>query len=79
MSLVDVIVEVPSYSYRLTVGVPIESTIREVKQEIERSCQGRPRTDKQRLIALGRELADDERIESIWKVCLLYLRLTTVG
>lgn len=79
MSLVDIIVEVPSYSYKLSVGVPIASTIREVKQEIERHCPGGPRTDKQRLIALGRELADDERIESIWKACLSYLTLTAVG
>jgi len=70
MSLVDIRVDLPSYSRSFTVSVPSQASVREVKSEIFRTCPGQPRLEGQRLIWRGRLLSDEENVENIWKVSL---------
>lgn len=69
MSIVELRVELPSYSHSFLIQVPLSYTILEVKGEITRSCPGAPRADGQRIIWRGRVLRDEEKVEDIWKVC----------
>jgi hypothetical protein len=68
MSVVELRVELPSYSHSFIIQVPISFTILEVKREISRTCTGAPRVDGQRIICRGRVLQDEERVEDLWKV-----------
>lgn len=68
MSVVDIRVDLPSHSRSFTLNVPSDATVLQLKQEIYRTCPGQPRIDGQRLICRGRQLADDESIDSLWKV-----------
>lgn len=68
MDQLDVTVELPAYSHTFQVKVPASSTVRDVKQEITKSCVGEPRADGQRVISRGRVLQDDEKVQDIWKV-----------
>lgn len=70
MSMVDICVDLPSYSSSLTVSVPSKSSIRDVKLEISKTCPGQPRLEGQRLIWRGRLLSDDENVDNIWIVSL---------
>ncbi|CAA7259556.1 unnamed protein product [Cyclocybe aegerita] len=67
MSLVDIRVDLPSYSRSFVVQVPPSSSVLRVKQEIQEACPGQPRPEGQRLIWRGRLLADDELVENLWK------------
>ncbi|KAF8974349.1 hypothetical protein BDZ97DRAFT_15959 [Flammula alnicola] len=67
MSVVDIRVDLPSYSRTFTVKVQPSSLISQVKQEIYRTCPGQPRPDGQRLIWRGRVLTDNENIDDLWK------------
>ncbi|KDR83580.1 hypothetical protein GALMADRAFT_219401 [Galerina marginata CBS 339.88] len=67
MSLVDIHVDLPSYSRSFVVRVLPSSSVAVLKQEIHRTCPGQPRPEGQRLIWRGRVLADDENIENLWK------------
>ncbi|KAI0356484.1 hypothetical protein OH77DRAFT_1495312 [Trametes cingulata] len=60
-------VELPAYSHSFTVQVPPESTIRDVKQEINRACPGSPSPEGQRLVFRGRFLKDEEKVDDVWK------------
>ncbi|KAF9483955.1 hypothetical protein BDN70DRAFT_873083 [Pholiota conissans] len=66
MSLVDIRVDLPSYSQTFTVRVPLSSSVSRLKQEIHHICPGQPRPDGQRLIWRGRVLSDDENIDNLW-------------
>jgi len=68
MSVVELRVELPSYSHSFIIQVPVSYTILDVKGEIFRACVGAPRADGQRIIWRGRLLRDDEKVEDIWKV-----------
>ncbi|KAJ3517564.1 hypothetical protein NLJ89_g421 [Agrocybe chaxingu] len=50
MSLVDIRVDLPSYSRSFVVQVPPSSSVLQVKQEIQEACPGQPRPEGQRLI-----------------------------
>ncbi|KAF4619414.1 hypothetical protein D9613_005370 [Agrocybe pediades] len=67
MSLLDIRVDFPSYSRSFTVQVQPSCSVLELKREIQRSCEGQPRPDGQRLIWRGRVLTDDENIDNLWK------------
>ncbi|KAJ8086464.1 hypothetical protein AAF712_002106 [Marasmius tenuissimus] len=67
MSLVQLRVELPTYAHSFTIQVPDVCTIRDVKQEIFNVCPGSPQVNGQRIIWRGRYLADDEKLEDIWK------------
>ncbi|KIM90978.1 hypothetical protein PILCRDRAFT_157734 [Piloderma croceum F 1598] len=67
MSVVELRVELPSYSHSFVIQVPVSYTILEVKGEIFRACVGAPRADGQRIIWRGRLLRDEEKVEDIWK------------
>ncbi|KAI0080648.1 hypothetical protein K474DRAFT_1657456 [Panus rudis PR-1116 ss-1] len=66
MSLTEIRVELPAYSHSFLIQVPSTSSILDVKNEIQRTCPGAPRTNGQRVIWRGRFLGDDERIQDIW-------------
>ena len=68
MSVVELRVELPSYSHSFIIQVPPTYTIAEVKGEITKTCVGAPRADGQRIIWRGRVLRDDEKVNEIWKV-----------
>ncbi|KAF9534157.1 hypothetical protein CPB83DRAFT_781454 [Crepidotus variabilis] len=68
MSAVDIRVDLPSYSRSFTVSVDSDSTVLQVKREIQRTCPGEPRPDGQRLIYRGRILLDKEGIQDLWKL-----------
>jgi hypothetical protein len=68
MSIVQLLIELPTYARSFSIQVPDTCTILEVKEEISRICPGKPRVDGQKLIWRGRFLADDEKVEAIWKV-----------
>ena len=68
MSIVELRVELPAYSRSFLVAVPTAYTVAELKREITRTCPGAPRADGQRIIWRGRILADEERVEDVWKV-----------
>ena len=68
MSVVELRVELPSYSHSFIIHVSPTSTVAEVKREIAKTCVGAPRVDGQRIIWRGRVLRDDEKVEEIWKV-----------
>lgn len=70
MSIVELRVELPAYSHSFIIQVPLTYTIFNVKGEITRSCPGAPRAEGQRIIWRGRVLADDEKVEDVWKVSL---------
>ena len=70
MSVVELRVELPSYSHSFIIQVPVSYTILEVKGEIFRSCTGAPKVDGQRIIWRGRVLQDNEKVEDVWNVCL---------
>lgn len=70
MSIVQLRIELPTYARSFTIQIPDTCTILQVKEEISRTCPGRPRVDGQKLIWRGRFLADDENVESIWKVSM---------
>ena len=70
MSIVQLRIELPTYAHSFSIHVPDTCTIFEVKKEISRICPGRPRVDGQKLIWRGRFLADDEKVDTIWKVSL---------
>jgi hypothetical protein len=70
MSVVELRVELPSYSHSFIIQVPVSYTILDVKGEIFRTCVGAPRADGQRIIWRGRILRDEEKVEDIWKVLL---------
>jgi hypothetical protein len=74
MSLVELRVELPSFSQSFSVHVPPTSLIIDVKQEIFKSCVGSPRVEGQRIIWRGRHLADDEKVEDLWKVTYLSIQ-----
>ncbi|PPQ77371.1 hypothetical protein CVT25_010953 [Psilocybe cyanescens] len=67
MSLVDIRVDLPSYSRSFVVKVQPSSTVLQIKEEIYHTCPGQPRTAGQRLIWRGRLLTDDENIDNLWK------------
>ncbi|KIL68166.1 hypothetical protein M378DRAFT_1063727 [Amanita muscaria Koide BX008] len=67
MSLVLLRVELPAYSHSFNVQIPSSATVRDIKQEISRLCPGNPGVDGQRLVWRGRYLADDERMNDLWK------------
>ena len=68
MSSLDLRIEVPAYALSFQIQVQTEWSIRDVKEEIKRVCQGEPRVDGQRIIFRGRILRDEERVEDIWIV-----------
>jgi hypothetical protein len=68
MSVVELRVELPSYSHSFLIQVPTSYTILDVKGEISKSCTGAPRANGQRLIWRGRVLRDEEKVEDVWKV-----------
>lgn len=78
MSVVELRVELPSYSHSFIIQVPTSYTISDVKGEISRSCTGAPRADGQKLIWRGRILGDEEKVEDVWKVrivCVVVSRI----
>jgi hypothetical protein len=68
MSLVELRVELPAYAHSFVIQVPSTSSISDVKQEIFKTCIGRPRVDGQRIIWRGRYLVDHEKVDELWKV-----------
>lgn len=70
MSIVQLRIELPTYARSFTIQIPDTCTILEVKEEISRTCPGRPRVEGQKLIWRGRFLADNEKVETIWKVSI---------
>lgn len=77
MSIVEIRVELPTYSRTFHVHVLSSCTVLDVKHAIFSTCPGAPRVDGQRLLCRGRLLADHERVEDIWKVQFLLLALLT--
>lgn len=75
MSLVDIRVDLPSYSRSFFISVSSVASVRQVKQEIYKTCPGQPRPEGQRLIWRGRLLSDDESVEILWKASWLILWL----
>ena len=73
MSLVDIRVDLPSYSRSFFISVSSGASVRQVKQEIYKTCPGQPRPEGQRLVWRGRLLSDDESVEILWKVSWLLL------
>ncbi|KIY73743.1 hypothetical protein CYLTODRAFT_485249 [Cylindrobasidium torrendii FP15055 ss-10] len=67
MSLVVLRVELPAHSHSFTVQAPAAGTVADVKEVIQATCTGQPRTTGQRLIWRGRALRDDERLQDIWQ------------
>ncbi|TFK43384.1 hypothetical protein BDQ12DRAFT_674891 [Crucibulum laeve] len=67
MSLVDLRIELPTHASSFVVQVPESCTVLDVKEEISRTCPGRPRVNGQKLIWRGRYLADQEKVEDLWK------------
>ncbi|KAI0033787.1 hypothetical protein K488DRAFT_47009 [Vararia minispora EC-137] len=67
MVLLRLRVELPTHNHSFCVVASTEETVRELKEEIERTCTGQPRADSQRVIWRGRILEDDEHIEDIWE------------
>lgn len=67
MSIIQLRIELPTYARSFNVEIPETCTILEVKEEIYRTCPGRPRVEGQKLIWRGRFLADDEKVATIWK------------
>jgi len=68
MSIVQLRIELPTYAHSFSIHVPDTCTILEVKKEISRICPGQPCVDGQKLIWRGRFLADNEQVDTIWKV-----------
>jgi hypothetical protein len=68
MSVVELRVELPSYSLSFIIQVPVSYTILDVKGEIFRTCVGAPKVDGQRIIWKGRILNDEEKVEDLWNV-----------
>jgi hypothetical protein len=68
MSTIDVRVELPTHTHSFNVQVPSTSTVLEIKEQIHRTCTGGPQVDGQRIIWRGRCLADNEKVEDLWKV-----------
>lgn len=67
MSWVSLKVELPSHSLSFHIQVPTQSTVLDIKREINRTCTGAPRVEGQKIIWRGRVLRDEERVENIWK------------
>jgi hypothetical protein len=68
MSVLELRVELPSYSHSFIIQVPESYTILDVKGEIFRTCTGKPKVDGQRIIWRGRVLGDEEKVADIWNV-----------
>ncbi|KAF5333066.1 hypothetical protein D9611_002372 [Ephemerocybe angulata] len=67
MSNLDLRIELPAYSHSFNIHVSGTSDVRQVKEEISKTCPGQPRIDGQRLIWRGRNLANEEKVEDLWK------------
>lgn len=74
MSSIELRVELPAYSHSFVVQVPQSCTIAQVKQEIHTACIGGPRVDGQKIVWRGRYLADDEKVDELWKVRISYFK-----
>lgn len=71
MSFVELRIELPTYAHSFLLQVPDSCTILDVKEEIYKTCPGKPRVDSQKLIWRGRYLVDSEKVEDIWKANIL--------
>ncbi len=71
MAFVDLRVELPAFSYSFHVHVHRSWSVRDIKEEIMRCCTGEPRVDGQRIIWRGRFLRDEEKVQDVWKVCMI--------
>lgn len=58
-------VELPTHNHSFVVEIAPESSVHDLKAEIERVCPGQPRPDAQRIIWRGRLLADHEKVAEI--------------
>ncbi|KAI0320645.1 hypothetical protein OF83DRAFT_1081496 [Amylostereum chailletii] len=67
MSLLQLRVELPTYSHSFSINVPTSGSIRDVKAEIFKTCHGAPRVEGQRVIWRGRLLRDEQLVQDIWK------------
>ncbi|KAL4241415.1 Homocysteine-responsive endoplasmic reticulum-resident ubiquitin-like domain member 1 /2 [Abortiporus biennis] len=67
MSLVDLRVELPSFSQSFQVQVPESASVLDIKEAIKIKCPGNPSVDGQKLIWRGRFLKDTERLSEVWK------------
>lgn len=68
MSVVDIRVDLPSYSHSFTVSVQGQASVLDIKQKIQLACPGQPAPHGQRLIHRGRLLTDNELVSDLWKV-----------
>lgn len=75
MSIVQLRIELPTYAHSFSIHVPDTCTILEVKKEISRICPGQPCVDGQKLIWRGRFLTDNEQVDTIWKVSVLWVEI----
>lgn len=66
MSFVQIRVELPAYAHSFLIQVPRSCAMLDVKQEIFKTCVGRPRVEGQRLIWRGRYLVDSEKVDEVW-------------
>ena len=75
MSLVDLRVDLPAYSHSFLLKVNVSTSILQIKEEIYRICPGQPRPEGQRLIWRGRVLANNETVDGLWKVYIIFYLL----
>ena len=66
---IAITIELPQIAHTFSITVAPGATIRDVKDAVSQECEGRPRAEGQRLIAKGRVLRDEERVEELWLVC----------
>ena len=66
---IAITIELPQIARTFSITVAPGATIRDVKDAVSQECEGRPRAEGQRLIAKGRVLRDEERVEELWLVC----------